>query len=70
MPGPRRGVYSGGGAWSHRGVCSWGVPAPGGVPGPGRLYAKGDLLQGECGDPPLRSLLLRAVRILLECILV
>ena len=42
------------------GYCSRGcVPGPEGVPGPG----------GGCGDPPWR-LLLRAVRILLECILV
>ena len=57
-----------------RGVCSqWslvpGVPAQGGlvpgVPAPG-----GCLLRG-CGDPPeSRQLLLRTVRILLECILV
>ena len=54
-----------GGAWSPGGVPGpggWGVPGPGGwgVPGPGG---------GVCADPP-RWLLLRAVRILLECILV
>ena len=46
-----------GGAWS-RGVCAW-SGGGGCVPGPG----------GPGGDPP-RRLLLRAVRILLECILV
>ena len=54
-----RGVPAPGDAWSRGGACSRGVPAlggarSGGVPG---------------GDPPGR-LLLRAVRILLECILV
>ena len=54
-----------GGAWSGGlfpgesaagGVCSWGVPAPGVC---------------VCGDPPgSRRLLLRMVRILLECFLV
>ena len=46
---------------------SGGVPAPRGVPAPG-----GCLLRGGCGgDPPgSRRLLLRTVRILLECILV
>ena len=58
MPGPG-GVCSGGfgpgGAWSEGGGLLRGVPALGGVPG---------------GDPPGGRLLLRAVRILLECILV
>ena len=43
-----------GGVPGRRGAWSGGVPGPGGVPG---------------GDPP-EWLLLRAVRILLECILV
>ena len=66
VPGPHAGCLV------PEGVCSWGgVPAPGeggshslgGCPGP----------WGECplsGDPLPRRLLLRAVRILLECILV
>ena len=54
------GVCPGGGA-CFGGACSRGVPAPGGC-----------LLPGMCGDPPPESgrLLLRTVRILLECILV
>ena len=53
--------YWGGGVPGPGGVWSWGVPGPGGC-----------LLLGVCvpgGNPPGR-LLLRAVRILLECILV
>ena len=46
-------------------VCSWGVPGPGGVCCWGGAWSGGV----PCGDPPGR-LLLRAVRILLECILV
>ena len=50
-------------------VClsTGGVPAPGVVPGPGGRGAWSRGVPG--GDPPGR-LLLRAVRILLECILV
>ena len=51
------GVPGPGGAWSQ-GCLIWGVPGPRGVSG-----------GGSGGDPPGR-LLLRAVRILLECILV
>ena len=50
------------------GMCAWsgGVPGLGGVPGPGGVCSWG----GWClVENPLR-LLLRAVRILLECILV
>ena len=67
----------------HRGgACSWGVPAPGegvwsggcllwgclvrGVPAPRGGACSG----GVPGEDPPRRLLLRAVRILLECILV
>ena len=46
-----------GGAWSG-GAWSGGVPGPGG-PAPGTVPS---------GDPPPGRLLLRAVRILLECI--
>ena len=74
--GKLRGIWLGGGG------CSGGMPGSGGclvwgcllqgVPGPeGFLlwgWSKG-LLAGEGGDPPWR-LLLKAVRILLECILV
>ena len=72
----------GGGAWS-RGVCSWrGVPAPGWVsapgggclvPGGGGAWSKGGgclLPGGGAWWRPPRRLLLRAVCILLECILV
>ena len=76
---PRGGGSWSGGAWS--GVCawSWGVPDPGGC-------SRGCLFLGECllggglvsqhalrqNPPPPRErwLLLRTVRILLECILV
>ena len=70
-------VFTGGGAWSG-GAWSQGVPGPGGVPGPrGCLVPAGCLVWGRYlvpggvpgGDPPGR-LLLRALRILLECILV
>ena len=44
-----------GGCLLPGGACSWGVPAPGGV---------------EETPPACRQLLLRTVRILLECILV
>ena len=57
----------GGGAWS-RGVCAWsgrGCMVPGGCLVPGG-WSGG---RGPGRDPP-RRLLLRAVRILLECILV
>ena len=57
------GVPGLGGAWS-RGCLVWGVPGPGRVSGPGRVPGP-----GGCGDRPGR-LLLRAVLILLECILV
>ena len=54
-----------GGTWS-RGLC---LVLGGGVPGPGwgGTWSWGGLPGGE---PPPRRLLLRAVRILLECILV
>ena len=58
-------AHNQGGSWGgsgQRGASGGGVSAPGGMPAPG-----GCLLRG--GDPPWR-LLLRAVRILLECILV
>ena len=90
FPGPHpRGKFRG--IWSRptakeevegdlaRGVCSGGVPAPGGacsrrVPAPGgacsrRVPAPRACLLRWDGDPPLR-LLLRTVRILQECILV
>ena len=54
LPAPGGVPASGEGACSGGGCLLWGMPAPGEVPG---------------GDPPGR-LLLRAVRILLECILV
>ena len=44
-----------------------GGSGPGGVPGPGGYACSGG---GAGWRPPLRRLLLRAVRILLECILV
>ena len=51
-----------GGAWSR------GVPAPRGVPARGGCLLQG---KGDGGGPlPSRRLLLRTVRILLECILV
>ena len=74
VPGPRGCVCSRGrgGSWSQAGVCfqggAWsrGVSAPRGVPGHG-----GCLLRGGClVETPTGRLLLRAVRILLECILV
>ena len=58
VPGP-------GGAWSRGGVCSQGGAWSRGVSAPGGVCSRGD----PGGDPPGR-LLLRAVRILLECILV
>ena len=61
-------VHRGGGVPGLRGVCSRGVPGPGGVPGLGASAPGGGVLGGD-HHPPGR-LLLRAVRILLECILV
>ena len=63
VPGP--GV---GGAWSRGGGClvpGWGVPGPGGV----WSRREGAWLGGVAGGDPPGRLLLRAVRILLECIL-
>ena len=58
-----------GDTWSQGGVWSRGeLPGPRGVPGPRGCGSRGCLVPGG-GDPP-RWLLLRAVRILLECILV
>ena len=51
----------GGGAWSEGSAWSWGVPTPGGC---------GLVLGGCLEETPPRQLLLRAVHILLECILV
>ena len=69
------GVCSGG-AWSWGGVCSQGVPGPGGS-ALGGAWSWGGLLQGGVPGPggclvetPPGRLLLRTVRILLECILV
>ena len=69
-------LFTGAGAWS-RGVPGRGerLPAPGGVPGPrgGCLLLGGDGVAASGGGAWWRSpgrLLLRAVRILLECILV
>ena len=64
MPGPGgpgpRGCLIRGGTWS------WGVPGPGVMPGPRGVPGLGGV---PGGDPP-GQLLLRAVRTLLECILV
>ena len=68
---PGGGSLVSGGACS-RGVCSRGVPARGG----GLLLGGGSALGGAClgvcvwRPPESRRLLLRTVRILLECILV
>ena len=50
----------------------WGVSVPGGVSAPGGVYCRAEcLLCTEAAPPPReRQLLLRTVRILLECILV
>ena len=80
MPALGGGACSwGGGACSWEGgACSGGVSAPGGgmpapgggVPAPrGVACSQGGLLWGGVETPP-RCLLLRVVRILLECILV
>ena len=74
MPGPG-GLLPGGSAW---GGCSWsgGVSASGGVPGPGGSAPWVPGPGGGCGPRegawrrPPGQLLLRAVRMLLECILV
>ena len=60
MPGPGGGLVPEGCAWSG-GVPGPGGSGPGAVPGPGG---------GAWWRPPPGRLLLRAVRILLECILV
>ena len=68
---PQGGSAPGGGFCSYeglvlgRGVCCQGGLVPGGVSGPGGSAP------GGCteADPPERRLLLRTVRILLECIL-
>ena len=65
----------GGGAWSRGicpgGVCSGGCLVLGGLCSGGGCLVLGGLLPGECLlETPQRRLLLRAVRILLECILV
>ena len=52
-------------------LVQWGVPGLGGVPGPGGcLVQEGVWSRGVPGGDPPGRLLLRAVRILLECILV
>ena len=73
------GLFPGEGAW-FRGVLLWGGLLLGGVPGSGGFCSggpgSGGLLPGGAwsggpgGDPLPGRLLLRAVRILLECILV
>ena len=71
MPGPRGGLVQGlsdhgGGVWSGEGVWSWGGTwSQGrGVPGPIGVCS------GGVAGSWWRRALLRAVRILLECILV
>ena len=62
-----RGVWSGpGGAWSQGGLVL-GMPAPGGVWSRGGWYAS---MQWGRPSPRERRLLLRTVRMLMECILV
>ena len=71
-----RGVPAlGGGVPVPGGVCSWGVPALGGVCSWGGACSGGCLLwgvpaRGVWRPPTSRWLLVRTVRILLECILV
>ena len=59
-----------GGAWSWGGSAPRGVPGPGGVSGPGGLVPRGGSQDALRQTPQERWLLLRMVRILLECILV
>ena len=73
VPGPRGCVCSRGrgGSWSQAGVCFQGVPGPGGCLLPGGCLVPGGVCSGGMpGGDPLGRLLLRAVRIILECILV
>ena len=71
-PGSRGGVWSWGGAWSWGGVPGTrGSLVPGGGLVLGGACSRGHLLQGVWSrGVPGGLLLLRAVRILLECILV
>ena len=71
VPGPGGYLVPEDGTWFHGGCLVPGVSAPGGVPAPwGACSQRGACSQGvPDGDPPLQ-LLLRAVRILLECVLV
>ena len=81
VPGPGQGAWSrevpGPGVVPGPGGLVWGVPGPGGglvrgVSGPRGCLLGGSALRRGCGDlpPESRRLLLRTVRILLECILV
>ena len=65
VPGPEGSLVPGG-IWSWRGAWSWGLPGPGGFGIPACTGRNPPTL------PPTRErwLLLRTVRILLECILV
>ena len=65
------GVSALGGAWSW-GVCSGGMPGPGGCLLPVGAWSRGVGIPActEADPPWERRLLLRTVRILLECILV
>ena len=64
-----RGVCFWGGAWSRGGVCSRGNACSGGVCS-GGVSAPGGLVPGGCLMETPRRPLLRAVRIVLECIFV
>ena len=58
-------------ALQQGGICSWGVCSQGGLLWEGSAPGGGGACSRGCGDPPeSRRLLLRTVRILLECILV
>ena len=74
MSGPREvsgsGVSNLRGAWSWGSVWSWGVTGLGGMPGPGGSLVRGVWPQGVAGGDPPGQLLLRALHIILECILV
>ena len=59
-----------GGAWSCGVIGAGGGLLPGGVPGPEGVFSRGGLVPGGAWWRPPGRLLLRAVRILLECILV
>ena len=70
MPCPRGVSAPSGGAWSHGGGLLLGGTCSRRVPGPWEGVCSGGSAPGGVWRPPTEMASLRAVRILLECILV